>query len=1132
MSTLPWKKGRVTLGYFSCPPSEYGILPFWFLNGRLDPKELLYQLKEFQQKGFPGVILQGRYGLEMPYLGSKYLNHIRWIVEEAEKLGLKTWVYDEMNWPSGTADKRVLKAHPELSQRYIECISFNVHGPQFTFMIGADSRYNDFQDSQPLAAFALGIGEANHGAMIDLTPNLSFKNVIPWEVQDGNWRMSYIVEKKADYYIDALDPEATSEFLRQGYEPYVRALGEHMACSMIGFYTDEPAMYYFHITADHAVLPWTKNMLARFQEVNGYSLRLRLLDLFYDIRPDSARVRYDFYNTITDIYSHSYYQQIHAWCQEHKVLFTGHLLYEEWLRKMIRVEGNPFKHYAHFDIPGVDHLFACIGDRDHPDEHVSIKLASSAAHHLGRERLLCESFGGIFMDATLQRMKWIADWECVLGVNLINPHGFHYTLEGQRKRDWPPSMFYQFPWWRGFRHFSEYISRLSSMLTGGYHIAKVALLWPIQAMFASYTPQKHNPLADRTECDFYALSDLLLRLHYDFDYMDEDRLSDAMIEGGEIRVQLESYTLLILPPITHLKFSTLECLERFVAQGGSVLGCVFLPDYAFTGTGIVDISERIKALFGVDPRQSQECYASCTGINVIECKHPGGGEACFFRSYAISRRVPLNLQKNVGCEDENYLVESKAGSPQYFFTAPNARQIDITGEVLAERQAVFDAMGQTLKGLIESDILIENPEIFYLHRVKDGRDIYFLVNTTLIAQSAEVALYGDGQPLLWDPSTGKEQPISPWHWERGKTCFHLKLPPAGSAFLLLREAPGFRILETNLVVDHIDDRRVSGYALTGDGSLLIEKDDRQIFLNKKGNEPARPVILESDWEFETEGTNALVLDRWLVKEEIPGSDYQDYAHPCAVSNGWLPVVPGAWSYQLAQEISRPYPVTVWYRACFHVLSIPFRLELIIDGFAGEGYSLFVNGHSVTTRTHPSTIDSQMRAIDITAQIQTGENILAIRLVVTKPSGGLLDRLKLTGDFSLSRFAGSYSLSEPRSTIKPYPWTEQGYPFYSGCGVYRRKFHLPDEYLDENTRIFLEPHMADDVLEVWVNGQLAGLRLWAPYEVELTGYLQVGENKLELRVANTLANLLNAVERPSGLAGAPRLVCYRQFVFDL
>jgi hypothetical protein len=208
------------------------------------------------------------------------------------------------------------------------------------------------------------------------------------------------------------------------------------------------------------------------------------------------------------------------------------------------------------------------------------------------------------MDATMQRMKWIADWEYVLGVNLLNPHGFHYSLEGPRKRDWPPSQFYQYPWWHYYANFSKYMSRLSHMLSGGRHVAKVAVLWPINAMFATYTPQAHNPIGDRTENDFNALTDLLLRLHYDFDYLEEDVFAGAELDRDIIRIRDEAYELLILPPVAHIKLSTLELLERFIDQGGRVLGMIFLPGQAFTEGGLVDIGERVRTLFGISPHET------------------------------------------------------------------------------------------------------------------------------------------------------------------------------------------------------------------------------------------------------------------------------------------------------------------------------------------------------------------------------------------------------------------------------------------------------------------------------------------------------------------------------------------------
>jgi hypothetical protein len=1139
MQPKPWLSLSITPEHFRNPPRDYGILPFWFLNGELDPKEMLYQLREFRDKGMPGIILHGRYGLETPYIGETYLERIHFAVEEAEKLGLKTWIYDEMNWPSGTADKRVLKARPDLAQRYIECLNFTVRGPWFTYLTGADSRYIDFEKSTPVAAFAISLDKP--GDVIDLTPNLSFTNVIPWEAPPGNWRLMYIVEKIADYYIDAMNPEATAAFLKLGYDPYASAVDGKMSSQMLGFYTDEPAMHYYLSGAENPVVPWTKEMFRRFQARNGYNLRPRLPDLFFDISPDSARVRYDFYNTLTEFYSQAYYQQIHEWCQKHNVLFTGHLLYEEGLRRLIRVEGNLFKHYPHMDVTGVDHLYPIIGSRDRPDEHVAMKVGSSAAHQLGSPRLLCESFGGIFMDATMQRMKWIADWEYVLGVNLLNPHGFHYTLEGPRKRDWPPSMFYQYPWWVYYGDFSNYMSRLSHLLSGGKHIAKVAVLWPMNAMFATYTPQSHNALGDRTERDFNTLTDLLLRLHYDYDYLDEDMLTSAELDGNTIRVRDEAYELLVLPPMAHLKLSTLEHLERFVAQGGRALGMIFLPNQAFTKTGnvteLVDIADRVRTLFDIDPVETQQTFQKQTGLEVLEHEHPkGGGKTAFLRSYALNRQLPMHIQQQLDTpgktESPFFVIETQEKeASRYFFAPEQGERQEISEEVNAEREAVADTLEQTLSKLIEPDIEINNREVFYLHRQNDTQDIYFIINPTYTTQKARVSLPGKIQPIHWDPSTGIERLIAPSRVVEDRTHFNLELPPVGSAFILLKADSGWRVLETNLNIESLDGNQISGFGRAREAFAVIEEEGRQRRITVQAEEPAAALTLDGAWEFETASENALVIGKWLAAHEAAGTSWEAYAKPDADTKGWLPMVPGAWSYQLPAEPDTAYPIPVWYRISFQADYLPPKLNLIVDGFAGSEWSLFVNGEQVTSTPVRSQVDGQMKAVDITQYICAGENLIALRLVVTNPTDGLLDLLKLTGDFSLTRpDDGRYCLTAPRTSLQPQPWTHQGYPHFSGRAVYRRRFELPASFVDQ--RVFVEPEMQDDVLEVLVNGQSAGVRLWAPYQIEITSLLKSGENTLELRVANTLVNLLERIERPSGLAGTPKLVPYRTITFDL
>jgi hypothetical protein len=207
------------------------------------------------------------------------------------------------------------------------------------------------------------------------------------------------------------------------------------------------------------------------------------------------------------------------------------------------------------------------------------------------------------------------------------------------------------------------------------------------------------------------------------------------------------------------------------------------------------------------------------------------------------------------------------------------------------------------------------------------------------------------------------------------------------------------------------------------------------------------------------------------------------------------------------------------------------LELVIDGFDGAAVAIWLNGERVTGSSVRTSFDAQMRSLDLTSQVRAGGNELAIRLSVYEPTGGIVDRIKLMGPFSLAGEAeGGYRIAAPVEEMPSGPWTEHGYPHLSGNATYRRTFDLPEGFAGH--RAFLRVPMRDDVLDVSVNGRPAGVRLWDPYEVEVTELLIPGVNELSISVTNTLANLLNGVGRPSGLAGPPTLVALASFEFDL
>ncbi|HEV2072890.1 MAG TPA: hypothetical protein VGR29_04525, partial [Thermomicrobiales bacterium] len=656
-------------------------------------------------------------------------------------------------------------------------------------------------------------------------------------------------------------------------------------------------------------------------------------------------------------------------------------------------------------------------------------------------------------------------------------------------------------------------------------------LWPINDMFATYTPQSHNAMADRTENDFNALTDLLLRLHRDYDYLDEDMLASADVSGAEIRIGDEAYQVVILPPIRHLKLSTIERLEQFVAGGGCVLGTVFLPDTGLGEGQRVDICDRVRQLFDVDPAETQRSFTSQPSITRTVTDHPGGGKTAFLQSYALNRQLPRRLQESMGVpgqpESSHIVIEEVSGQTTYWFDPSEGERRDITGELTAEREEVMRALGEAIDTLIAPDITIDNPEVFYLHRVKDDRDLYFFVNPTYQPQTAQVVLSKELRPVLWDPSDGEERPIAPWTIETGSTSFEIQLPPTGSAFVLAGDPTPVRIGETDTVVTSITQDHVRGY-ITGEQGSIVLDNGRQHRQRVGSGVVPEAVSLDGEWAFQAEDDNALIISRWLASERPLDSKT---ALDTASTDGWLPMVPGAWAYQLPSEPADPYPVDVWYRLSFEATSLPPALELIIDGFASSDWEVYLNGRPVDGVAQRSKIDSQMQRLDLTPLAQIGENVITVRLTVTKATDGLLDLVKITGDFAIEETGEDvYRIVPPRATMQAASWTEQGYPFYSGRGVYQRTFTIPTEA--EGKRIILSPAMTDDVLEVVINGTRAGVRLWADYDVDITDLVKPGENVLELRVANTLINLLEAVPRASGLAGAPTLGMYEQFDLEL
>ena len=92
---------------FKSSNTDCGALCFWSWNDYLEKDELRRQLEDFSKGCFRGVLIHSRAGLRIPYMGEEWFDLYRFAIEEAKRLGLEVWIYDEDGWPSGFAGGQV-----------------------------------------------------------------------------------------------------------------------------------------------------------------------------------------------------------------------------------------------------------------------------------------------------------------------------------------------------------------------------------------------------------------------------------------------------------------------------------------------------------------------------------------------------------------------------------------------------------------------------------------------------------------------------------------------------------------------------------------------------------------------------------------------------------------------------------------------------------------------------------------------------------------------------------------------------------------------------------------------------------------------------------------------------------------
>jgi hypothetical protein len=111
------------LAAFYHVPATYRPVMFWYWNADPTEDRLREELRQLRDAGCGGVCILPMpdpfrkrdfiAGMQTPYLSQQFFGYIRSAVDEAARLGLQVWLYDEGGWPSGHALYKVPEGHPD-----------------------------------------------------------------------------------------------------------------------------------------------------------------------------------------------------------------------------------------------------------------------------------------------------------------------------------------------------------------------------------------------------------------------------------------------------------------------------------------------------------------------------------------------------------------------------------------------------------------------------------------------------------------------------------------------------------------------------------------------------------------------------------------------------------------------------------------------------------------------------------------------------------------------------------------------------------------------------------------------------------------------------------------------------------
>lgn len=573
-----------------------------FLQHHEDETALRNEIIQMKSVGIDSFIVEARPHPE--YLDEGWWNDLSIIIDQAKKMSMKVWIFDDSDYPSGYANGLIEKYCPEHCKRYLSIRPLDARGPlsDSSFLVG-DWIYPEEKLVSIIAAKQLeGSNIIEETSLTEISEFVQ-DGVLYWDVPEGNWRVFILVntreggEPHTRGYVNPISKEAVGKFIEFIYEAHYTRFKDDFGETIAGFFSDEPRFgndpsYDFSLGDETKVLPWSDELMEelRLQKVIEGSIIAKLPLLWYEGDKSTPDVRYVYMDIVSKLFSEDFIGQIHDWCESHKVELIGHVIEENGSHSRLGYgPGHFFRAMQGFDIAGMDNVCNIYpGYRegfykthfnyfDATFNHWGLpKLTSSVASldKNKRGRALSESFGAYGWSEGLKTMKWITDAMCVRGINIITPHAF--SPKEYPDLDCPPHFYAQGmnPQWPFFEIWSNYANRVCDQLSDGKIISPVAVLYHAEAQWGGEAQT------------FEHIVKKMMEGLIDSTVISGDHLvNNTQVVNEQLIINELSFDVLVVPYSEYLPKQLVETLQMFSKKG--------VPIYF--------VDEFPKRLYGGDP---------------------------------------------------------------------------------------------------------------------------------------------------------------------------------------------------------------------------------------------------------------------------------------------------------------------------------------------------------------------------------------------------------------------------------------------------------------------------------------------------------------------------------------------------